>query len=500
MNDDRRVIVIGSGPSGAMAALTLLREGIPVTMLESGSRAPSGLLVRLMGRNILRVRPNMEPRKHHLVSADPDTQWFHALEPGGLSNYWTGAVPRFAPEDFFEGERLHERYRWPISYEDLVPYYERVERLLDVVGDAESVPNLPAAQVAHRRRLPKDWQRLATQARRFGQGFTSLPIADGPPWLVKRGGTAFNSYTGIVRMLQRCPQFELRLGAHALQLEWCGRRKRVGSVIYFDRKTGSERRLGGAAVVVAGGPLASTKLLLQSASADFPNGLGNTEGLLGRYLHDHPHDMCDIDIDTPIARLVQAAYLTRAPYDESPPLLAASCTLGTSTSKLDKALTFTPGKTKSFGAIIFGSMIPVRENYVALDPSVTDDFGLPALDIHIRYGEQEPRVTAAARDRLLDILQSAGYRGSVRWTLPRLTPGSAAHFGGTVRMHQSPKYGMTNGWNRLHAVPNVVVADASCFTTGVEKNPTLTAMALASRASCKLAHDLKTSCSAVDGG
>lgn len=494
MSDNRRVIVIGSGPSGAMAALALLRQSIPVTMLESGQELPRGLLIRAMGRNIFRRRPGVESRKSHISSDDPNALWYHDLVPGGLSNFWTGAVPRFAPEDFFEGERLHERYRWPVSYDDLVPYYDWSEQFLSVVSDKHDVPNLPAPRVAYTQRLPKDWQRVAVCAQAMGHGLTPIPLADGPPWMVKRTGTAFNSFTRIIPLLQRFPRFRLLLGAHALRLEWCAAQKRVSAVIYVDRATGTEQRVEAAAVVIAAGPLSSTKLLLDSACHDFPCGLGDTEGLLGRYLHDHAHQWCVIELDRALPRLGHAAYLTRASYKESAPLLAAACTLGNSSGNvMDKALTFTPAKTRAFGVVIFGTMVPVSSNYVRLDSETKDEFGLPKLDLHIRYDADVQQNMAAARERLLAILGSAGYRCTVRAPVPHLTPGSSVHYGGTVRMHDSPKYGMLNAWNRLHAVDNVVVADASCFTTGVEKNPTLTAMALAARAAYRLAADLKVS-------
>src|SRR5262249_8151232 len=115
----------------------------------------------------------------------------------------------------------------------------------------------------------------------------------------------------------------------------------------------------------------------------------------------------------------------------------------------------------------------------------------PLLDIHVCYGEEARRTTLAARERLLAILDMAGYHGYIRWSLPQLTPGLSVHYGGTVRMHSSPIYGMLDSWNRLHAVGNVAVVDASSFTTGVEKNPVLTSMALALRAGTRLAGDLK---------
>ena len=103
MNDSRRVIIIGSGPTGAMTALQLSRQGIPVTMLESGPRFTGGLLLRMMGKTILRRQPGLKNGDGHVSSGDPRTSWYYYLSPGGMSNQWTGAVPRFAPEDFCEG-------------------------------------------------------------------------------------------------------------------------------------------------------------------------------------------------------------------------------------------------------------------------------------------------------------------------------------------------------------------------------------------------------------
>ena len=101
------------------------------------------------------------------------------MAPGGLSNYWTGAVPRFHPRDFTEGERLHERYRWPVTYDDLAPYYERVEALLGVVGSRVAVPNLPAPTHVEHMDLPTDWQAIANHAARVDQGIVRVPLAEG---------------------------------------------------------------------------------------------------------------------------------------------------------------------------------------------------------------------------------------------------------------------------------------------------------------------------------
>jgi choline dehydrogenase-like flavoprotein len=461
-------------------------------MLESGQTYPGGLIIRAFGRNLYRKWATVEDRYAYALSGDPETEWHNSLTPGGLSNQWTGAVPRFAPEDFREGERLHERYRWPLSYAELAPYYTYAERLLGVVGERRSIPQLPAPEaIVQERHLPKPWRSVARSAERSGQGLVYAPLADGPNWLVRRTGNAFNSFERIVTRLSRFPHFELRLGAHAQRLTWNDALRRVDGVEYVDRATGANHHLSGSAVVVAAGPLASPKLLLQSVSRDFPTGLGNDEGLLGRFLHDHPKDWCVLQLDRPLPRVDQPLYLSRAPYAQTPPLMAASMTFG-SLAKWDRLLSCVGSTTTRFGLVTFATMVPEEHNYVSLHPEKRDQFGMPVLDIHIRFGTGVAETIKATHERLTEILDHAGLRGTLECPLDRLAPGGSAHYGGGARMHASRQYGVIDGWNRLHDVDNVAVVDASSFTTGVEKNPTLTAMALAARAADRLAQDLKS--------
>jgi choline dehydrogenase-like flavoprotein len=486
-----RVIVIGSGPTGAAAARELVRRRVPVTMLESGSTPPSGLLVRAGGRNLFRRVPEAESDPGSYVSSGhPDTIWTQHLQPGGLSNQWTGAVPRFAPDDFTEGERLDERYRWPVTYDELVPYYEDIEPLLDITASRHDVPALPAGCVRHERQVPSDWRAFGDVAARHGQGWTVLPLADGPDWLVARRGTAFNSYTGIVAGLLPSPHFELRRDATVLRLEWSGARRRIEAVVFHDRTTGWEERLEADAVVVACGALRSTKLMFDSACPDFPEGLGNTDGLLGRYLHDHPKEWWSISTDRPLSRLAPSGYLTRRPYDSSPPLVAASWSVGNANVK-EKLLSLTPLKTRIFGVQVFGTMVPTERHHVRPSSTKTDEFGLPQLEITIDFDEPTLSNVADARRHFLALMEEAGIHCAVDPIVPQLQPGRAVHYGGTLRMHRSRAYGVLNEWSRPFDIPNLVIGDASCFTTNSEKNPTLTAMALSARAAARLAEDLK---------
>jgi choline dehydrogenase-like flavoprotein len=490
MPDERQVVVIGSGPAGAAAARELSQLGIRVTMLEAGSGSPSGVLVRSGGKNLYRRVPPLGEEAGHSVSGDSRTQCYVKLAPGGLSNNWTGAVPRFGPGDFTEGERLHERFRWPITYLDLVPYYEKVERSLEITADPRDVPQLPGGQVSYQNRIPEDWRDVERAANRRGQGFTTYPLADGSPNMLVRRGTAFNSYTSIVRPLLRLPSFRLLTGAHALQLEWSPTKDKVDGVVYFDRHAGRMERVGASAVVIACGPLGSAKLLHNSVSNDFPHGLGNSEGLLGRYLHDHPREWWSFQMDRPRRFLSPSAYLTRLPYESSSPLLATSWTLGTASTQ-DRIRSRFGLKGTAVGVQILGTMIPSEGCVASPSKTTKDEFGLPALDVCIRFSDTEVENVVRSRQHLVNLMEDAGSRVVLGEIVPSLYPGTAAHFGGTARMHAKPEYGVVDAWNRVYRVPNVLVCDAACFTTAAEKNPTLTVMAIAARAATRLAHDLK---------
>ena len=198
MSDDRRVVVIGSGPAGAMAAYELVRKGIPVTMLETGEDIQHGTLVRLAGRNLFRRLPPMTKAEGFVVTGDPETNLEYNYALGGLSNQWTGAVPRFCAEDFTAGEQIHEKYRWPVTYSDLAAYYEIAERTMEITADPGDVPSLPAGYCDYRQQVPKDWQSVRQAALKRGQGFTTMPLADGPPYLLLRRGTSFNSYSKLI--------------------------------------------------------------------------------------------------------------------------------------------------------------------------------------------------------------------------------------------------------------------------------------------------------------
>lgn len=488
MSAESQVVVVGSGPSGAMAAEQLVKAGVSVTMLESGSRPPNGIIVRAAGRTLFRWRSMQAlSSDRHISTGDPLTEFWSSLSPGGLSNYWTAAVPRFAPEDFTDGARIDERFRWPITYDELIPFYEAAEAHLSITGPATPIPRLPLGLTQHQLAAPSDWNALRRGA--LGDELTVLPLARGSRWMVVGRGSEFNSYHIIARPLQRHSGFELLLGAHVTRLIQ-SRFGAVEGVEYLDTASRALRTIRAQAVVLAAGTVDTTRILLSSVSAASPVGLGNEHGLVGRYVHDHPRDWWPVEFERPLTLLDHPLYLARAAYGTSPSLSGASATIGLAATR-DLAKTWIGQKGRRFGVQVFGTMTPSEDHVIRLSANRVDRLGLPCVEINVRYDDAARTTLSDMRDRFARVFADAGAPvrvESVNW-MPR--PGSSVHYAGSVRMHTKPDLGVLDGWNRVHTCPNVVVVDMSCFTTNPEKNPTLTAMALSARAARRLAHDLK---------
>src|SRR5690349_20220734 len=155
MPDSNRIVVIGSGPAGAAAALFASKVGgVEVLVLEAGSEKQLlGFTLRVKGFTVAKYRPQLHARTDLNLVGDPNTHIYEALAPGGLSNHWSCAVPRFSREDIGDAARGGEAYAWPIGYDDLAPWYDRVEPHLCIAASGEETPQIPAGRAAVARGL-----------------------------------------------------------------------------------------------------------------------------------------------------------------------------------------------------------------------------------------------------------------------------------------------------------------------------------------------------------
>lgn len=462
-------------------------------VLEAGAEsAARGLTVRVQGMTVLKRRRQLHKRAGVRPTADPNAEFFEELAPGGLSNHWSCAVPRFSPEDFEDARRGGEASTWPLDYPDLAPWYDRVEPLLNIAGDERGSAQLPAGRVRKAWSLHDDWASVASEASQRGRTVGAMPYAYGAETTVTFSGTVFNSFVRLIQPSIRSGRLDVRYDARVVRLEYSARERRVTGVVFRDARTGQEGRVGCRAVVLSAGAISTPEILLNSTSADFPNGLGNTHGVLGRYLHDHPIGKVVVDLGKPIS-VHPPSYITRPTLPHAAtPLYAAACMQWSGANMLAKSvLARTPGKLRYLGYSVFGTMAPEPDQFVALDPGKTGERGAPGLILNIDHPPDARIALEKARDDLVDMLTAAGWDPRVRvWKIENA--GNSNHYAGSCRMHASPQYGMLDGFSRAHAVRNLVVADSSVFTTGPEKNPVLTSMALAARASDRLAADLRS--------
>lgn len=329
MSGSPRVIVVGSGPAAAMAARNLVDRGVRVLMLETGDAPTAGLIVRAAGNVIVRRLPNhhLSDKGRHKSPQGRSTEWWQSLTPGGRSNHWTAAVPRFAPRDFVDGDQLGPEMAWPIGYDDLAAYYDVAEDLLHVTAGSDDFEQLPSGRAAYRRSVPSDWDPVASSALAGGRGLTPMPMAIGKRWMVARRGTEFSSYHSIVRPLLERSNFELRLGAHVTEVLPSDGSSTGPGVRYRSRHGHSIESVRGDAVVLGAGALATTRLLLASRSSDAPSGVGNSRGVVGRYLHDHPRSWFPVTVSKPLTLPSHMLYLVRQPYDTAAPLTGAAMTI-----------------------------------------------------------------------------------------------------------------------------------------------------------------------------
>jgi choline dehydrogenase-like flavoprotein len=495
------VLVIGAGACGGVVAKELSGRGISVAVLEAGRRynARNDLQnSEANGGKILWTEPRNFVGKDFVMPKA-------GAGVGGGTLAWLGVMPRFHRADFRTRSTEGVGDDWPISYDDLRPYYEKVERELGVAGECGPFAPEPYQLPMPPHRMNWHAEVLSRGARKLGAHPFAPPIAinsvarDGRPACIYCGwcgsgcpteakATAANTY------LARAEAAGARVISEAFvhRVNYDPARGRVTGVEYLDALR-REHRVHARCVVLAAHAMENPRLLFLSANDAFPDGLANSSGLVGRNFMSHPTWQVFGTFDEPVNAykgmqmghvMVQDYYASdsRRDYARGFILIAYMMTpvtfanlSGTFIGEELKDFLHDYTHTAAWWAHAEG--LPDARNAITLDPELRDARGLPAARVTYEWGDNDVRVAAAAREKAAEMMQASGARKV------RIGLNYGAHAMGSCRMGFDPKKSVVNEFCQSHDVPNLFIADTSVFVTGSGVNPTLTAMAIASRAS-----------------
>jgi choline dehydrogenase-like flavoprotein len=462
--------------------------------------------------------------------------WVRSRVLGGKTKVWGRLALRLSDYDFKAASRDGYGLDWPISYADVAPYYDKVDLYLGISGVKENLAHLPDSLYQRPMRLnpaevhmrsvlgeKKGWVvtpfRLGVttdglkhnkyRSRCFGRGACFRRV----------GGcdihAAFDSPTGLIYPAYDTGNLTVRTHATVHEVKLDPNTGRVTSVGFIDTLTRKSYEAKGKVIVLAASTLESTRILLNSKSRIFPNGLANSSGHLGRNLAEHVlgprvHGIYKQRVGKPRANddgrpggfyIPRFSNLDQASRAKG--FIRGYGLEGSSgTEMLPEDAMLMPGygaayKTKvrdHAGAFVYmyglGEVLPRYESRVELDPKVMDAWGIPVLRFNYSYGDNEKRMCADMVASMQEAFEACGMQ-ITRVDRDPLTEGSSVHEVGTARMGLDPKASVLNPFLQAHDVKNLFVVDGSGFVSAGCQNPTWTIMALAWRTCDYLAGELK---------
>jgi choline dehydrogenase-like flavoprotein len=552
------VIVVGSGASGGWAAKVLAESGIQVLLLDCG-RPQSDRnfnehlpVYDLKYRNI-KYRQQVSPivaktrpiqgqcyactefnyewfandhEEPYTTAPGMPYSWFGRLRVvGGRTNVWGRQSYRMSDLDFKAASHDGFGEDWPISYKDVAPYYDIVERYIGVSGMQEGNPVLPDGNFLPPMGLTcTEWRMRDLLKRKFGRTLTIGRCANltrpmngrqqchycGP---CERGcitHSYFNSAFTTVKDALATGKCDLITHAMVFKVLMDSATNRAKGVLYIDRQTRQHREVYGRVVILAASAMESTRILLNSSTREYPNGLANSSGVLGHYYTDSlkgggaegtvPDPLIKPSINGP--HRPNGIYIMRFRNLPGGPKMksflrgygfqgGSGVAANLQAPGFGEAYKKAAAETfETFTLLGYGEPLPRYENYVELDPHVVDAFGIPVLRFHVAWGDNERNLVKDAGEQAAEMLEAAGMK-NIKVHQQVHLPGDANHDVGTARMGNDPKKSVLNQFQQTHDIRNLFVMDGSCFNSPGCQNPTLTIMALAVRSCDYLKEEMR---------
>ena len=568
------VIVVGSGAAGGMAAFQLATAGIKVLVLEAGRMIDVAKEYRTMEWPYASPRRQRLPPDERAIGVaeynfldrpygdNPAFQKYRKLSSyagntftrnwvvnekehpttgtpyagvrtrilGGRTNFWGRGALRYGPLEFKAASRDGYDVDWPIDYDDVKPYYDKVDVLLGCSGTIENLVQVPDGIFQRSSKLncvEVEFQRaIAKLGRRYIPGRAGVTtegvLNKYRSRCMGRGRcgrgcdlqSSFHSPTALIYPARDTGNLTVRpysLVAEVLLEPATGR---ASGVRVIDANTRASMEFKARFVVLGAGTLETTRILFNSKSPVHPDGLGNSSGLLGCHLSEHLMGIrgsgfmpsrigteTTVDDGRPVPPYVPRF---RNITDRHPEFIRGyHFQGGGGCAEYPGMAHELPGYGKGFKSSVrkyypamislgaFGEVLPRKENRVTLDPAVKDAWGIPVLRFDYRFGDNELKMAKDMAQSIEEMLTLAGAE-NIKVTTEPLPPGWSIHEIGTARMGNDPKTSVTDRFCRLHDVPNVYLADASPFVSGGTQNTTWTILAMCWRTMDHLKETMRT--------
>jgi choline dehydrogenase-like flavoprotein len=547
------VCIVGSGAGGGMAAHELTKAGANVIMLEAGGWFDSEDFAMF-------TWPYESPRRGASTRLQPFGEfdacfggwdiegepysttegttfdWFRGRMLGGRTNHWGRISLRFGPDDFRVKSKDGLGDDWPISYEEIAPYYDRIDRLIGVFGTNEGIHNEPGG-VFMDPPEPRCYEHLIKDTC-DDMGIPAIPsrlsIITEPHngraachycgQCNRSCSTHSNFSTPSVLLPPALETGNLEIIDNAMVREVTYSDGKATGVSYIDKTENKEYKVRAKIVVLAASACESARLLLNSKSSDFPNGLANSSGVVGKYLMD--------STGTSVAGLVPDLMDMPAHNEDGTGGMHLYIPWWKDNSTLDfprgyhvelwggrgmPSYGFMGGiqnyndmfregpkpsggygkelkedYRKYYGSIIGmsgrGESIAYEDNYCEIDPNMVDEWGIPTLRFNYNWSDHEYNQVKHMQETFRSIIDQMG--GKALWDMPSkedgygiTNPGEIIHEVGTTRMGDDPDTSVLNKYCQAHDVDNLFVVDGGSFVSQPHKNPTWTILALSMRAS-----------------
>lgn len=561
------VCIVGSGAGGGMAAYVLANAGIKVVLLEAGPLYdPAKNVTQLKWPWESPRRGASTPYRHFgdfdaayggwELEGEPYTHkdgtqfdWFRARMVGGRTNHWGRISLRFGPKDFKRKSVDGLGDDWPISYDDVSPYYDKVDRLIGVFGSKENLPNDPDSIYLpppkprlHELIIQNAGKSLDIPVIPSRLSILTKPINDqrGSCFYCRQCGRGctvyadFSSSSVLVKPALATGNVDVIPNAMAREVLTNDEGKATG-VSFVNTEDLQEYTVNAKIVMLAASACESARLLLNSKSTQYPNGIGNASGLVGKYLHDStgasmggilPHlvgrkrynedGVGGMHVYTPWWLDNKKLDFPRGYHIEyGGGMTMPGYGFGFGMERLNGQYPNRAGQKKEaggygaslkddyryyYGATIGmsgrGEAVAREDNYCEIDPSTVDKFGIPVLRFHYKWSDYEIKQAKHMKETFRELIHNM--KGVITYgddgpenNYGLLAPGRIIHEVGTTRMGNDPKKSVVNQFNQAHECKNLFVVDGGPFVSQADKNPTWTILALSMRASEYLLEEMK---------